>query len=84
VSDTGTERVWFAVQGARSDSELTALDEAGFRKLRESLPMTRVHDWDGLNDALRASRVGREWHHWVLIAMLALLTGEMLMQRRFV
>jgi hypothetical protein len=29
-------------------------------------------------------RTGGEFHHWVILALLALLLGEMLLERRFI
>ena len=79
VRDNQPQRVWIGVQGARVDSDLTPLTPAAKAKLGA----IEVADWPQLDEALQASRRGGEWHHWAILALLGLLVGEMLMQRRF-
>jgi hypothetical protein len=39
--------------------------------------------WDDLQAGLTAGYGGEEWYHWVILAVLILLFGEMAFQRRF-
>ncbi len=80
----GSERVWYGVQGRRVDSDIRAVDAAALARAAERLNITEAADWRQLDETLRAQRRGAEWHHWAMIALLALLIGEMLMQRRFI
>lgn len=84
IRPDASRRVWFGVQGARTDSDLTPLSRAQRRTLTARLGMAEASDWQQLDELLKARRRGGEWHTWVMIALLAFLLGEMLMQRRFV
>jgi hypothetical protein len=78
------ERVWIGVQGERIDSDLSPLAPAAVGRLEERLGIVPASSWEELDARLAATRRGREWYHWAVIALLCLLTGEMWMQRRFV
>ena len=80
----GYDRVWYGVQGDRPDSDLTPLEGDRKERILERLSMAEASNWDELNELLQATRCGAERYHWVIIATLAFLIGEMLMQRRFV
>jgi hypothetical protein len=77
-------RVWFGIQGERSDSDLTPLDPAARRLAVEHLGLTEASGWEELKARLEAGYRGAEWHHWAALILLAALAGEMAMQRRFV
>ena len=80
----GAARTWYGVQGERADSDLTPLGPEAKRKIATRLDVAEAADWDELDEILQARRRGREWHHYVVVLLLALLFGEMLFQRRFV
>jgi len=84
LREGGAERVWFGVQGPRVDSDLSPVTEESKKTVRKALGLAEARNWEQLDELLKSSRRGREWHHWVLVALLALLFGEMLMQRRFI
>lgn len=77
-------RVWFGIQGERSDSDLTPLAPEARRRAVEHLGLTEAASWEELKAKLEAGSRGAEWHHWVALILLAALAGEMMMQRRFV
>ncbi|MCZ7649474.1 MAG: BatA domain-containing protein [Planctomycetota bacterium] len=83
VRETSTEKIWIGVQGPRADSDLAPLGTEARAELVQALGLAEAPDWDRLDELLRASRGGAEWHHWVVLALLALLVGELLMERRF-
>lgn len=78
------ERVWLGVQGPRSDSDLTPLDPARERAVREALALDTADSWAELETILQRGRQGREWQGLLLLAALLFLAGEMLMEWRFV
>ena len=86
VSRTGgkTERVYYGVQGPRVDSDLAGLAAAEKDAATEQLDLQEVANWGELSQRLQAARAGNDWHHWVLMAALAMLVGEKLMERRFI
>jgi len=77
-------RVWFGIQGERSDSDLAPLDPEARRRAAEHLGLTEAASWEELKAKLEAGYRGAEWHHWAILILLAVLAGEMAMQRRFV
>ena len=79
MRDDQPTRVWIGVQGERVDSDLTPLTPAA----KAQLGLVEVADWPQLDEALKASRRGGDWHHWAVAALLAVLFGELLMQQRF-
>ena len=81
---TDVSRVWVGVQGERMDSDLTPLDLARKKAIVSRLKITEVADWPQLRETIRAGSLGAEWHAWLSLALLALLLGEMVIQRRFV
>lgn len=86
ISRTGGGTQWehYGAQGPRLDSDLAAMSDAIRRNVTEDLGIVETGDWLELNEVLLASRTGAEWHHWLVIAALAVLVGEKLMERRFV
>ena len=66
------------------DGDLAAMSDAIRKNVTEDLGVVEAGDWLELNEVLLASRTGAEWHHWLVIAALAVLVGEKLMERRFV
>lgn len=84
VSSGAARRIWFGVQGPRSDSDLTPLEPAARQALAARLGMREVADWPALDEALRVGRSGSEWHVWVVLGLLAALFGEMVLQRWFI
>jgi len=83
-ADGSYTRTWFGIQGARSDSDLTPLSPEEKAALKLALNMQRVTSWPELDAALAATRSGIERYAWAIIALIALLLGEMAMHRRFV
>ena len=84
IESNASNRVWYGVQGPRLDSDLTPMTPETHKKLLTELGFVEVPDWAGLDNVLRQERAGREWHHWIIIVLLAAFIGEMLLQRRFV
>ncbi|MFW6107302.1 MAG: vWA domain-containing protein [bacterium] len=82
--DGGSSRVWFGVQGERVDSDLRPLAPEAKEKVFEKLGIVEAGDWAELDEILAARRRGAEWHHGLILALLALLAAEMVIQRRFV
>ncbi len=76
-------RVWFGVQGARVDSDLTPLSPDRRERVMVQLELAQAGNWEQLHALLEARYRGAEWHPGVIVGVLALLLGEMLMQRRF-
>lgn len=77
------ERVWVGVQGDRADSDLRPLDPAVRSRIVSRLDLVEASTWDDLQAGLTAGYGGEEWYHWVILAVLILLFGEMAFQRRF-
>jgi hypothetical protein len=77
-------RVWYGVQRPRTDSDLRPVPDEWLAGVRENLNLTEVGGWSELQEALRSEQGGREWYVWAILALLAALFGEMLLQRRFV
>lgn len=77
-------RTWFGVQGDRSDSDLTPLADKQRELIRESTGVMEAKTWDELVELMRSDGFGMEWQHWVYVAMLCFLAGELLIERRFV
>jgi hypothetical protein len=75
---------WFGIQGPRMDSDLTPMPETDRDRIVQKHGLVPVTGWPELEAELLRTRSGNEWHHWLLIALLAALAGEMLLQRRFV
>ncbi len=80
----GSARAFYGIQGQRVDSDLTAMESPLKKAIIDRMGLVEVADWTQLDEVLKASRSSSEWYYWAIIAMLALLTSEMLMQRRFV
>lgn len=78
------QRVWFGVQGERSDSDLRPLEPGARQRIVEHLQLAEAAGWNELKALLEAGYRGAEWHHWAAVLVLLALLGEMLMQRRFV
>jgi hypothetical protein len=78
------ERVWFGIQGERMDSDLQPLAPALREKVLSRLEMVEASNWEELQAKLEAGYRGEEWQHWAVLAVIALLLGEMVIQRRFV
>jgi hypothetical protein len=83
LGEGAPRRVWFGVQAARMDSDLTPLDPAADAALEEIPGLIVVADWPALEEILAAARRGEEWHPWAVLLILACLLGEKLMERRF-
>ncbi len=83
LKKSGTARVPYGIQGPRVDSDLTPLTKAAKTALSEKWAMPVCADWRELDEVLRRSRRGAEWSHYALLALLVVLAGEMLLQRRF-
>ncbi|MFO7872004.1 MAG: VWA domain-containing protein [Kiritimatiellia bacterium] len=84
VRTDGHERFWYGIQGARTDSDLAPMQADLKTRVVEKLELAEAASWDELNTILASSRRGRERYGWVMGVLLALLLGEMAMQRRFV
>ncbi len=84
LRESGVNRVWVGVQGGREDSDLKPLMPDAKRKLKEQYPLVEVDGWPQLDEKLKAVRTGGEYHHWVILALLACLAGEMMLERRFI
>jgi hypothetical protein len=84
LKESGVDRVWVGVQGGREDSDLGPLTPEAKTRLATQYNLVEVADWPQLEEKLKAVRTGGEFHHWVILALLALLLGEMLLERRFI
>jgi hypothetical protein len=80
----GATRAFYGIQGPRVDSDLTPMEAPLKKTIVDRMGLIEVADWAQLDEVLKASRSSSEWYHWAIVAMIALLIGEMLMQRRFV
>lgn len=83
LRDSDSSRTFVAIQGQRVDSDLTPLSDATKSAIVERLSLDETPDWTSLDEALRRSRTGAEWHPWVIVLAIALLLGEQLFQKRF-
>lgn len=83
IRPDGWSRVWYGVQGPRVDSDLAPLEPAAKTRMMTRLGIVEAADWNQLDAILKAERSGKEWHHWVIIALVAILVGEMMLARRF-
>lgn len=83
LRDGSARRTWFGLQGPRVDSDLTPASPALLAAASQKLNLTTVADWPALEQALLRQRAGREWYSYAALAVIALLIGEMLFQRRF-
>ena len=84
VMEKDSYRVWYGVQGERTDSDLAPLAEHQKNQLCESLNINEVANGNELEELMKKNRSGSEWHHWVMLGLLLVLFGEMLMELRFV
>ena len=84
LRENSQERIWFGVQGERTDSDLTAMAPAYRAQLAEKLAWTEVGSARELMDALEQAGHGVERYGWVLAAVLLFAFGELLMGLRFV
>lgn len=84
LRESGVNRVWVGVQGEREDSDLRPLSPDGKHRIKLQCPLVEVNDWPQLDEKLKAVRTGGEYHHWVILALLACLVGEMVLERRFI
>lgn len=84
IGQEGTSRVWFGVQGPRDDSNLTPVTDDFRADLTGSDEVTELEGWTDLENELEDAGRGVEWHHWVLVALLAVFVAEMFFERRFV
>jgi hypothetical protein len=71
-------------QDAERESALTPCDDAGWRAVREHLPMNYVAERDPLRTALGQELYRQELWWWFLIGVVLLLCGELWMTRRMV
>lgn len=69
---------------AERESALTPCDEAGWRAVRELLPMNYVEERDPLQSALGRELYRQELWWWFLIGVVLLLCAEIWMTRRLV
>ncbi|MCJ8330550.1 MAG: hypothetical protein MJH11_11265, partial [Lentisphaeria bacterium] len=83
VHKNSNERIWVGVQGERMDSDLRPLAEAQLTELSNN-DVRIVSTWEELNNVLQTDQAGKEWHPWFILLLLLAITGEMIMQRRFV
>lgn len=83
LTDGAGPRVWFGVQGPRSDSDLSPMPPAYLDAVTHQLNLSIATDWPSLEQELQKKRNGQEWQSWVILAVLVLLLGEMIFQRRF-
>ncbi|MFZ4395322.1 MAG: BatA domain-containing protein [Kiritimatiellia bacterium] len=83
LRDTSREKIWFGVQGERSDSSLTPMATAFQARLAETLGWTEVRSARELMDALESQGHGMERYAWVMLAVLLFALGELLMELRF-
>jgi hypothetical protein len=77
-------RIWYGIQGRRTDSDLTPLAPAREAALRDNLGLVSASSWNELEMILQRGRHGREWQPWLLAVLLLVLAGAMLMEWRFV
>lgn len=78
------ERVWFGVQGKRTDSDLTPMTAAYSKRMAERLGWTEVASAKELIEELESAGRGTERYVWVMLAVLLFGLGEMLMGLRFI
>ena len=83
VRERQNRRVYFGVQGERVDSDLAPVSAAHKKAFKEGLDLREATSWKKLESLRAQGQLGREWQHWVLIAALIVLIGEMVFQRRF-
>jgi hypothetical protein len=83
VQGNDNRRIHYGVQGERMDSDLNPVSSEIADVLLDEYPLTRVGNWEALNSEIESSRRGQEFYHWIVIAMLLFLLGEMLMEQRF-
>jgi len=78
------ERIWYGVQGARTDSDLTPVSPALRAQLAARFGWSVAGDSAALAALLQADGRGMERYAWVLLAVLFLGFAELLMGLRFV
>jgi len=84
VTGEQSATTWFAVQGGRVDSDLTPLTPPRVEELVTAIGLERATQWPQLQQLVAAKQRGAERYVWVMAAALAVLIGEMFVQRRFV
>jgi len=81
LRESGVNRVWVGVQDGREDSDLRPLKPEARNRLKEQVRLAEVDGWPQLEEKLRAVRSGGEFHHWVILALLIFLMGELFLER---
>jgi hypothetical protein len=76
-------RVWFGIQGERSDSDLRPVAKTEINDLQKSHPLTQAPTWQALSDSLAQQRRGRELYFAAIGLLLLALFGEMFMELLF-
>jgi hypothetical protein len=79
----GNQRVHFVVGTDRKESELRQLTEEEFRALAKSMGASGVRSWNEYRQLDQERRFGQEIWQPLLLAMVALMFGELLLQQLF-
>jgi hypothetical protein len=72
------------LQSGRPDSDLKPFNPQVRTRLTEQYRLTEVSSWSQFEEKLKAVSSGGEFHHWVILALLGCLIGEMVLERRFI
>lgn len=83
LADGGHSRVWYGIQGERTDSDLRPFGESEMDALDKAYSLTRIPTWQALSERLAEQRRGRELYFAAIVFMLLVLFGEMLMELLF-
>jgi hypothetical protein len=84
LRESGVNRVWVGLQSGRPDSDLKPFNPQVRTRLTEQYRLTEVSSWSQFEEKLKAVSSGGEFHHWVILALLGGLIGEMVLERRFI
>ncbi len=83
LADGGHSRVWYGIQGERTDSDLRPFSETETDALAKAYTLIRTPTWPALSERLAEQRRGRELYFAAIVFMLLVLFGEMLMELLF-
>ncbi len=83
LTDDGHSRVWFGIQGERTDSDLRPFAQAELDTLTKEHSVTRTSSWRMLSERLAEQRRGQELYFAAIVILLLALFGELFMELLF-
>lgn len=83
LADDGHSRVWFGIQGKRTDSDLRPFAKEELNTLTDEHSVTRTSTWQMLSERLAEQRRGQELYFAAIVILLLALFGELFMELLF-